>query len=100
MLLNHELCHTVSMYVISTQEDALFEGIRACRDCGRVGQKKDLRFLSETEVINLAITYSHTASGGTTIGGCVLNVRVRNGNECFHTPIVTRVAHRVVQTIV
>ena len=58
------------------------------------GQKKGLHFLSEMEAINLAITYSRTTTGGTTIGGCMLNGRVRNGNECFHTPMVTRVYHR------
>ena len=33
---------------------------------------------------------SHPSGGGTTIGGCGLNERVRDGYVCFPTPMVTR----------
>ena len=64
-------------------------------------RKKGLHFLSEAEAINLAITYSRTTSGGTTIGGYMLNGRVRDGNVCFPSPVITRVEFgNVVQSMV
>src|SRR5690606_2014783 len=40
--------------------------------------------------IELATTYSHTASRRTTIGAGAFHFRVRDGNGWFHAAVVTR----------